>query len=561
MGRRFGEVIAEVVAAAADDLSAAAVLEQLGAALSEVLPGVGAAVVLHGETQPHQLVAPAPGPTLDGPVEIPLRVTDQHLGTLRVYPGAGARPDDDTVRILDLLAGVTAACLRMARVNDDLRSSLQRAREGSLHDPLTGLPNRVLLLDRVDQALARSRRSDRVTAVLFADLDDFKGINDAYGHGVGDALLVAFAGRLRGLLRPGDTAARLGGDEFVVLCEDLADPADAESIGARLSTALNDPFSLAVGTVRVTASIGVVTTDQSHHSAAALLDDADAAMYQVKRSGGKRAQVIDRRTDAGSGRTVAAVDLAAAIRQREIRPRYQSVVGAVDGAVLGASAAAAWDHPTRGRLGPAELMPMAERTGLLAALGRSMLEQVCVDRNKIARRHGPMAVSLDVATRHLLSPGFASMVAEVLDAAGTEPSALILELCEEVVSDHGERAIPMLERLRALGVRLALDGFGVGKSSLRSLRGYQFDTVKLDSRLVGELAGDPATHATVFATVELAHLLGMTVVAEGIETEEQRREVILVGCDYAQGHLFSDPVDAGGLAALFASPGEAPTGG
>jgi EAL domain-containing protein (putative c-di-GMP-specific phosphodiesterase class I) len=276
-------------------------------------------------------------------------------------------------------------------------------------------------------------------------------------------------------------------------------------------------------------------------------------MYDAKRRGGHRCQMIDLgRDDGAAARRALARDLAGAIERREIRPDYQPIVQTVDGRVTAVEALAHWDHPVRGPLGPAQCAPLAGRFGLVAEYERAILEQACSDRSGWSRAGRSVGLAVDVATPHLLLPGFPAMVAEALDATGTEPATLMLEMDEDAAAEHGERVAPVLERLRALGVGLAIEGFGTARSSLASLRNLEVDEVKLDSRLVGELPRDPASHAMVFATTELAHLLGMVVVAEGVETEEQRHQVTLLGCDYSQGRYFFPPVRADELSPLLA---------
>ncbi|HET9691674.1 MAG TPA: diguanylate cyclase [Acidimicrobiales bacterium] len=508
-----------------------AVVARLTAALAAAAPGAGASLELPGAA-PVEVVA---GLTADA-LTVPLTPGTGDGGLLRVTPPAPL--GDADLAALAAVAAVAGHAIGAARTVEALRAELDEARHGELHDPLTGLPNRLLLVDRIEQTLARVRRSGHTAALVFCDLDDFKHVNDTYGHRVGDAVLMAFAGRLRSLLRPGDTAARLGGDEFVVLCDDLDDPADGEAIAVRLGRALDDPFSLAAGAIHVGASLGVVAADPARHTPEGLLEDADAAMYRAKRRGGRRVEMIDlREASEAAARGALAGELRAALAADRIEVAYDPIVESVDGRTTGVEVVPVWAR-SGAPLAGAALRAVAEDAGLAAELWRALLRRACSDRAAWCRAGCRPGLAIDVGAAELLSPGFPAAVAEVLDVSGTEPGALTVELPEAVLRDHGARAVDVLGRLQQLGVVLALDCYGTPSSSLGTLREVSFDEVKLDARVVGGLA-DPATHATAFATVELAHLLGMVVVAEGVDTDDTHEAVTVLGCDRSQGERFS----------------------
>jgi diguanylate cyclase (GGDEF)-like protein len=455
------------------------------------------------------------------------------------------------------LADVAAAYLINAQARADLRDSSDQSREKALHDALTGLPNRVLLMERLDHAVLRGRRSNKLAAVLFADLDQFKLVNDMYGHAVGDALLIAVAGRLSAVLRPGDTLARMSGDEFVILCEDLDKPAEIEAIAARVVDAIARPFVLGGVKVEVTASVGIAYSGRGDLLSNQLLQDADTAMYQAKRSGGARHQVVDlREQHLASERTNMERQLRGAHRRGELRTEYQPVVATSDGRIIGVEALLRWAHPTGSLVMPAVVVPLAEQSGLITQIGRWVLEQACPDRNRW-RTQGhtdELTVAVNVSAYQLMSPDFVGAVDNVLVDSSTDPRLLTLEMTETVFLQDSERAQVVLSELKKMGVNLALDDFGTGYSSLNYLKQFPIDIVKIDRGFVADMNDDPASHAIVSAVIELAHLLGMTVVAEGVETIEQRDQLASLGCDSCQGFYFAHPMSADDLDILMRGP-------
>jgi diguanylate cyclase (GGDEF)-like protein len=488
----------------------------------------------------------------------PLRHGAERLGALDLYRETPGLLNAASMKAAQTLADVTAAYLLNAQARAALERASDLSRETALHDALTGLPNRVLLLERLDHAMLRAGRSEKSAAVLFVDLDHFKSVNDQYGHSVGDELLVAVAGRLKSVLRPGDTLARLSGDEFVVLCEDLVGPATAHSIAARAVAALAVPFALSVATVEITASVGIAFSDRGVHLSERILRDADTAMYQVKRKGGHHQQIVDlREQDLTDERTSLERDLRGAEMRGELRLQYQPIVETVDGRITGVEALLRWDHPRRGLVMPAVLVPLAERSSLISEIGLWVLERACRDLHRWDDRHQTrdFGISVNVSAHQLMASKYAAEVAEVLSDTGTDPKLVTLELTESVFVQDGDRAIIVLTELRELGLRLALDDFGTGYSSLTYLKQFPIDIVKIDQGFVLGITDDRASRAIIHAVIELAHLLDMTIVAEGVESTDQRRHLEVLGCDSCQGYFFGVPVSADDIGSMLGMRG------
>ena len=482
----------------------------------------------------------------------PLRQGDIRLGALDLYRSTPGMLDAHAMASAQTLADVAAAYLANAQARADLADAADRYRDSALHDPLTGLPNRALFGQRLDHAVLRARRSGGLVALLFADLDRFKEVNDVHGHQVGDELLVGVAERLRGLLRPGDTLARLSGDEFVVLCEDLSEASQVEPLAARIGAALAEPFDLSGAQVDMTASVGIAFAGLGQDVPERLLRDADVAMYEAKRRGGGRHQIFDLREQRRHhARTSLEHDLQGAAARGELRVVYQPVVTTVDGRISGVEALLRWAHPGEGLLTPATVVPAAERSGTIGEIGRWILEQACLDRHRLRRAHGrELTLAVNVSARQLLARDFAQTVAEVLLSTHTDPATVTLEVTEGVFAGDGERTLVVFEDLKDLGVMLALDDFASGYASLGYLRRFPVDIVKIDQRLIADVASERATSAIVSGVVAMTGALGMAAVAEGVETAAQRREVEVLGCESAQGFYFARPMPAHDLDAL-----------
>jgi diguanylate cyclase (GGDEF)-like protein len=488
----------------------------------------------------------------------PLRHGDVRLGALDLYRDTPGPLSPGSMIDAQTLADVAAAYLINAQARSDLERSSDQSREAALHDPLTGLPNRVLMLQLIEHASRAASRSEKVSALFFVDLDHFKEVNDTYGHQIGDELLVEVAKRLTALLRPGDSIARLSGDEFVILCEELADPAAADPILVRLNSEMSRTFALSRGDVQTTASIGTAFTGSGSGSAAELLRDADLAMYRSKRDRAKNHDVPDRsRVHLAGHQAGLARGLPGAISRGELHLAYQPIVDAQSGQPLALEALLRWTHPSRGPVGPAVFIPFAEQSEQILELGEWVLERACADRNRW-QRHSPteIAISINVSAHQLVSPGFTASVAAVLARTSTDPTLLTLEITEGVILRDEKRVLTALAELKAIGTKLALDDFGTGYSSLGYLTSFPIDTIKIDQSFIANLNAKPGSEKVVKAIIGLAHSLGMTVVSEGIETATQHQAVADLGSDYCQGFYFARPMPALGVPALFQDPAD-----
>jgi diguanylate cyclase (GGDEF)-like protein len=422
----------------------------------------------------------------------------------------------------------------------------------ALHDPLTGLANRALFMERLGQALARSERHDGSVAVLFLDLDRFKVINDSLGHDVGDSVLVHVADLLRAALRPEDTASRFGGDEFVILCEDIESGGHAVTIATRLTQALGEPLALEAGEVVVTTSVGIATAKGTAESPEDVVRDADTAVYRAKERGRSRIEIFDHdmrvRTQ---GRLRTENELRRAIEQGRLRLHYQPLVVVGDHhRVHSVEALVRWEHPRHGLVGPEDFISVAEETGLIAPLGQWVLKEACLQAISLraADPDGEVpSVAVNLSPRQLARPDFEEMVDMVLEETAVDASGLTFEITESVLVDAAPTVLGFLRRIRERGASLAIDDFGTGYSSLNYLKRFQVDMLKVDRSFVAGLGRDPDDFAIVAAVINLAHALGLTVAAEGVETREQLAQLRNLECDLAQGFLFARPAPAEAL--------------
>jgi diguanylate cyclase (GGDEF)-like protein/PAS domain S-box-containing protein len=413
----------------------------------------------------------------------------------------------------------------------------------ALHDSLTGLPNRRLLLDRVEQALARTERESSDVAVFLLDLDRFKLVNDSWGHSAGDRVLVAVAERLGRAVRPSDTVARFGGDEFVVVREGVDGAWEAARFGERLVKAVAGELPINGEEVFLTASLGIAVGGVNA-SAEAMLRDADAAMYGAKEKGRGRVELFD--ADArlrAAGRLSAEAALRRAVEREEFVVLYQPIISIADERVVGAEALVRWDPPGEQRVSPTEFIPLAEETGLIVPLGQWVLDNAC-DQLRQWQEAGldPGTVSVNVSARQLSAGSFAGSVSDAIRRNRLKPGTVSFEITETVLMEDIERAIEGLVGLKALGAHVAVDDFGTGYSSLAYLKRLPLDTLKIDRAFVDGLGTDPNDSAIVAAVVAVARALGLAVTAEGVETDVQLAELRRLGCDYAQGFRFSRPI-------------------
>jgi diguanylate cyclase (GGDEF)-like protein/PAS domain S-box-containing protein len=437
--------------------------------------------------------------------------------------------------------------------------------EGKVSDPLTNLPNRLLFLDRLGRLMRHAKRHpDRKYAVLFLDLDGFKMINDSLGHLAGDQLLLAVAKRLENCLRETDTVARIvlptftlarmGGDEFTVLLDDVKEPIDADHAAERILRELSAPFMIGGKEIFTSASIGIALSNASYQQPEEIMRDADTAMYQAKSLGKSRYEVFD----ADMRATVLArleleTDLRRALERGELRNFYQPIVVLDTGEIMGFEALMRWQHPTRGLLGPDQFIAVAEDTGLIRELGWWCLKEACQRLKEWRSQMGPerdLIVSVNLSIKQFVQPNLVQNIGILLRELDLPPHALKLEITESTVMDDPTAAVEMLQQMKELGIRLAIDDFGTGYSSLSYLHRFPLDTLKIDRSFISGDAKGVNGMEIARTVMPLARNLQLDVVAEGVETAEQVRELKKLNCKYAQGYYFSHPVSAADATAL-----------
>jgi diguanylate cyclase (GGDEF)-like protein/PAS domain S-box-containing protein len=524
---------------------------------AKAIGGIGARLldVLAPESQTEALA------TIAGCLE---RSRAEAAGRWLMRDGKGCWRHFDVV-IVNLLEEPTVGGLvfTMRDVEERVRFEAQLEHQ-VFYDALTGIGNRVLFGDRLRHALTRAKRAQTQVAVLYADLDDFKMVNDTGGHVLGDRLLVEVAKRIEGALRASDTPARLSGDEFAVLIEDLVDPLQATHVAEELLECIRRPFMIGANELIVSASIGMVLCD-GDETPEEVMRHADTAMYEAKRAGGDRFDVFEPSMQAAIHRRLELqTDMRRGAFEREFTVYYQAVVDMTPGQadrVVAVEALVRWRHPQAGLLAPADFLDVAEQTGLVTTLGRQVLEEAC-GRVKAWNDALPSARQLSVAVnfspRQLREPSVVTMVSEVLEATGLEPDRLVMEVTEDALIEGEQPTNAKLWALKELGVRLAIDDFGTGYSSLSRLSAFPFDYVKIDRQFVRRVSDGRQESAVARSIIGLAHSLGLYAVAEGIEREEQRRRLVDLGCSLGQGFLFSEPLDAERMTALLLADEAAP---
>jgi diguanylate cyclase (GGDEF)-like protein/PAS domain S-box-containing protein len=445
----------------------------------------------------------------------------------------------------------TGRATRMAGSQSDVtarKHAEEQLLRDALHDGLTGLPNRVLFTDRLERSISRiTRDRDHHFAVLFLDLDRFKGINDSLGHGTGDQLLIEFSRRLVACLRPSDTIARMGGDEFTILLEDPREPDDAVGVADRILAALKKPFTLGPHEVFVTTSIGIALSSTGYVRPQDVLRDADTAMYRAKAAGKARYQIFDSSMHAGAVELLRIEnDLRRALDRGEFELHYQPIVRIGDRQIRGFEALLRWRQPERGLIPPADFIPIAEETGLIVPIGRWVLIEACRQAATWATMFPaePIDINVNLSGRQFQQNDLVEQVTATLKQTGLPPQRLILEITESVVMHDPEVTIDMLQRLKALGVQLNIDDFGTGYSSLAYLQRFPVDTMKIDRSFVARMSDGPENAEIVRTIVALAHNLNMKVTAEGIETPQQLAQLNELRCENGQGYLLARPVDA-----------------
>jgi diguanylate cyclase (GGDEF)-like protein len=435
----------------------------------------------------------------------------------------------------------------------DRKQAEEQLLHDAFHDALTGLRNRTLFIDRLGRSLRRAKQGEEQSfAVLFLDLDRFKVVNDSLGHLVGDRLLIGIARRLEACLRPGDTVARLGGDEFAILLDEIRDVGDATRVAERIHRKLTLPFQLDGHEVFTTASIGIAISASHYEQPDDLLRDADMAMYRAKALGKARHEMFDAEMHT---RAVAILqmdsELRRAVERQEFLVHYQPIVSLASGQITGVEALLRWQHPERGLVFPSEFIPLAEETGLIAAMGEWLLRAACA-QNKLWHADGStsLRVLVNLSARQFQDPDLPALVSEVLQETGLTAPALQLEITETVAMKNVERSVATLKALQSMGVQISIDDFGTGYSSLGYLKRFPLHALKIGRSFVRQITTDPDDAAITAAITALAHSLGLKVVAEGVETDEQLAFLRWQQCDEIQGGLFSPPLPAEQFAAL-----------
>jgi diguanylate cyclase (GGDEF)-like protein len=445
------------------------------------------------------------------------------------------------VKSADELGVLTQAFNAMAEEVKEEQAKLHRQAN---YDALTGLPNRMMALDRINVELNRARRSHKRLAVMFIDLDDFKTVNDSLGHAVGDQLLIATANRLRGSLREGDTVARLGGDEFLVLVPDMESEVEVERIAERLLEAVSEPQELPGGKVATRCSIGIALYPDNGETVQALMANADNAMYQAKAAENDGAIFFTEEMNTRlRERLQMEQDLAVAIERGELALHYQPILDTARRRHRGAEVLLRWQHPDRGAISPAEFIPLAEATGQIVPIGEWVLEQACrawASWQTAAMDPGFLAINI---SRIQFRKRFSEKLAELMARYRIPPHALELEITERVLLDDHPQVGEELAALRAMGVQLSLDDFGTGYSSLSYLKRFRFDALKIDRSFVAGLPANADDVSVVKAIIAMANGLDLDVLAEGVETEAQFNFLAAQNCTYAQGYLFARPMD------------------
>jgi diguanylate cyclase (GGDEF)-like protein len=473
--------------------------------------------------------------------QIPHRLAQQSLGD------NGATSDAAVFFLATLAIGLIVFTSR--RWRETVRDASQAATHRALYDPLSGLPNRILLHERLTDALAKSREHEARVAVLFIDLDRFKQVNDHFGHAAGDHLLTAVAERLRAAVRTEDLLARLGGDEFVVVCPQVTYTGEAETIAERLLMALAHPFFVKNEELGVSASVGIAFSDNTSkgrkESADTLLHDADAAMYRAKSQGPGRYTIFDRTMKADRVTRDKVEDrLRDAVANDEFVLHYQPIIDVSDERIVGVEALLRWEDPARGTIPPLDFVPQLEESGLIVPVGEWALEEACRQITAWTETFpsvGPLRVSVNVSPRQLLQAHFGDVVTRVLQRTGTRPTQLCLEITEAALMGDVVSAWAELRKVKALGVQLAIDDFGTGYSSVSYVRNFALDSLKIDQSFVRAMSTCTEDTAIVKAVIHMAHALSLATVAEGVETPEQLSQLKALGCDLAQGYLFSRP--------------------
>ncbi len=442
------------------------------------------------------------------------------------------------------------------------RQAEEKLRHGALHDELTGMPNRTAFVERLRRSLERARLDDEyVFAVLFLDVDRFKIINDSLGHRVGDQLLIEIARRLETALRPSDLVARSGGDEFVVLIDHLREENDVAYVAERIQKILSVPIMLDEREVFTTVSIGITMSSSISECAEDLLRDADTAMHRAKSNGKARFEIFDPQMREQAMRLMQMeTDLRRALSREEFVLYYQPIISFDSGRLAGFEALIRWNHPLKGFVGPAEFIPIAEDNGMINPIGRWVLHEACRQMREWQRKYPgglPLTISVNLSGKQFSQPNLIEMIAGILQETELPASFLKLEITETVIMENSDSAADMLNELKALGSQLAIDDFGTGYSSFSHLHCFPIDTLKIDRAFVSRMDTSRESSEIVRTILSLAHNLKMSVVAEGVETSSQIKQLRNLGCEYGQGYFLHRPMPAADAGQLIAEETQA----
>jgi diguanylate cyclase (GGDEF)-like protein len=497
----------------------------------------------------------------------PLRGESGLIGSMMIANRLteGTSFEDDDLRLLETLANQAAVALENGQLEQSL-AELSRLKEQlrhqAYHDPLTGLANRTLFGEQVDLRLA-SRRGTVLPVVLFLDLDNFKVVNDTLGHAAGDRLLVGVADRIRACVRAEDLAARLGGDEFAILLEDDPNLTRALTVAGRILDALKVTFPIQGQEIAISASIGIAAAGPTVAAADELLRNADVAMYTAKGDGRSKVATFEPTMHAAIvARHELSVELARGVARGELVVFYQPIIALATGEMSGVEALVRWRHPTRGLVGPDDFIGIAEESGTILALGRWVLAEACHQVALWQQARGsrrPLSLAVNLSAAQLREPGFVADLEILLAETGFDSRNLVLEMTETVMFHDTQTTIARLEALRELGIRIAIDDFGTGYSSLGYLRRFKVDVLKIAREFIAPADGGSEEWAFARAIVALGKTLDLRIVAEGIEQPEQLVRLSALGCEFGQGFLFAEPVDAGSLEALLKAGVRPPT--
>jgi diguanylate cyclase (GGDEF)-like protein/PAS domain S-box-containing protein len=470
----------------------------------------------------------------DTPYRVPETGRD---GWVTAFYAPQVAPNGEIIGVVAIIHDVT-----------ERKRAEERLLHNAFHDSLTGLPNRSLFLDRLERLIKHAQRHpEYMFAVLFLDLDRFKVINDSLGHSIGDELLIAIGHRLEACLREGDSVARLGGDEFAVLLDDVRDGAEAIRVADRIERELGTPFFLRGQEVFTSTSIGIALSAASYTKPGELLRDADTAMYRAKSGGRGRYEVFDREMHLEAVEQLKIeTDLRRAVDRRELRLHYQPIIALESGELVGFEALLRWQHPRHGVLQPADFIPLAEETGMIVPIGWWVLREACVQMREWITSyplHEGLTVSVNLSARQFTQSDLVDQIDRILAETKCPARALKLEITESVIMRDAKEAAAMLNALKQRGIGLCIDDFGTGYSSLSYLNSFPIDTLKIDRSFVSQVDHDGSTVELIETIVALSRVLGMSAIAEGVETPEQLELVRRLGSQYAQGFYFSVPLD------------------